>query len=63
LDILDAASVIAGGRDALRRRPFVFCASVPSAPLVQADYNLDILLACAEHAVPVVYHPHPALGG
>jgi trimethylamine---corrinoid protein Co-methyltransferase len=36
---------------------------VPSAPLVQVDYNLDILLACAEHAVPVVYHPHPALGG
>jgi trimethylamine--corrinoid protein Co-methyltransferase len=63
LDILDAASVIAGGRDALRQRPFVFCASVPNAPLVQADYNLDILLACAEHAVPVVYHPHPALGG
>ncbi len=62
LDILDAASVIAGGREALRQRPFVFCASVPNAPLVQADYNLDILLACAEHEVPVVYHPHPAHG-
>ena len=63
LDILDAASVIAGGREALRQRPFVFCASVPNAPPVQADYNLDILLACAEHEVPVVYHPHPAMGG
>jgi trimethylamine---corrinoid protein Co-methyltransferase len=62
LDILEAASVVAGGRDALRARPFVFCASVPSAPLVQADYNLEILLACAEHEVPVVYHPHPAMG-
>lgn len=62
LDILDAASVVAGGRDALRARPFVFCASVPNAPLAQADYNLEILLACAEHEVPVIYHPHPAMG-
>jgi trimethylamine--corrinoid protein Co-methyltransferase len=62
LDILDAASIVAGGRDALRARPFVFCASVPTAPLVQADYNLEILLACAEYEVPVIYHPHPAMG-
>jgi trimethylamine--corrinoid protein Co-methyltransferase len=62
LDILEAASVVAGGRGALRARPFVFCASVPAAPLVQADYNLDILLACAEYEVPVIYHPHPAMG-
>jgi trimethylamine--corrinoid protein Co-methyltransferase len=62
LEILDAASVVAGGRDVLRARPFVFCASVPNAPLAQADYNLEILLACAEHEVPVIYHPHPAMG-
>ena len=52
----------AGGAEALRPTPFVFCASVPNAPLQQADYNLDILLACAEHEVPVIYHPHPAMG-
>jgi trimethylamine--corrinoid protein Co-methyltransferase len=63
LQILEAASVVAGGRDALRARPFLFCASVPSAPLAQADYNLEILLTCAEQEVPVVYHPHPAMGG
>jgi trimethylamine:corrinoid methyltransferase-like protein len=62
LDILDAACVVAGGRDALRARPFVFCASVPNAPLAQADYNLEILLACADHELPVIYHPHPAMG-
>jgi trimethylamine--corrinoid protein Co-methyltransferase len=62
LDILEAAALFAGSADALRRKPFVFCASVPNAPLQQADYNLDVLLACAEHEVPVVYHPHPAMG-
>jgi trimethylamine---corrinoid protein Co-methyltransferase len=62
LDILEAAAFFAGSAGALRERPFVFCASVPNAPLQQADYNLDILLACAEHEVPVVYHPHPAMG-
>jgi trimethylamine---corrinoid protein Co-methyltransferase len=62
LDILDMAEAIAGSADALRERPFVFCASVPTAPLVQADYNLDVLLACAERAVPVIYHAHPAMG-
>jgi trimethylamine---corrinoid protein Co-methyltransferase len=63
LEILDAAQIVAGGSEALRAHPFVFCASVPNAPLAQADYNLEILLACAEHEVPVVYHPHPAMGG
>lgn len=62
LDILEAASIVAGGRDALRAKPFVFCASVPSAPLAQADYNLEILLECAGQEIPVVYHPHPAMG-
>jgi trimethylamine--corrinoid protein Co-methyltransferase len=62
LDILDAAWVVAGGRDALQARPFIFCASVPNAPLAQAEYNLEILLACAEYEIPVVYHPHPAMG-
>jgi trimethylamine--corrinoid protein Co-methyltransferase len=62
LDILEAAALFAGGADALRARPFVFCASVPNAPLQQADYNLDVLLACAEYEVPVIYHPHPAMG-
>jgi trimethylamine--corrinoid protein Co-methyltransferase len=63
LEILDAARIVVGGSAALRAQPFVFCASVPNAPLAQADYNLEILLACAEHEVPVVYHPHPAMGG
>ncbi len=62
LDILDAASLIAGGDEALRARPFIFCASVPNAPLEQAPYNLEILLTCAEREVPVIYHPHPAMG-
>jgi trimethylamine--corrinoid protein Co-methyltransferase len=62
LDVLEAASLVAGGRAALREKPFVFCASVPNAPLAQAEYNLEILLTCAEHEVPVVYHPHPAMG-
>jgi trimethylamine--corrinoid protein Co-methyltransferase len=62
LDILDAAGIAAGGPEVLRDRPFIFCASVPNAPLSQADYSLEILLACAEHEVPVVYHPHPAMG-
>jgi trimethylamine---corrinoid protein Co-methyltransferase len=62
LDILEAAALFAGGSEALRRKPFVFCASVPNAPLQQAGYNLDVLLACAEYEVPVIYHPHPAMG-
>jgi trimethylamine--corrinoid protein Co-methyltransferase len=63
LDVLDVAYLVAGGETAFRARPFVFCASVPGAPLSGTVYNLELLLTCAERGVPVVYYNCPAMGG
>ena len=63
LDLLELAYLVAGGEAAFRARPFVFCASVPAAPLSGTVYNLELLLTCAERGVPVVYYSCPAMGG
>jgi len=63
LDVLDLLSVVAGGEEALRERPFLACASVPAAPLSGSDYSLELLLTCAEAEIPMVTYSCPAIGG
>lgn len=63
LDVLDVAVAIAGGEAVYREKPFMFCASVPAAPLSGTDSNLELLLTCAEREVPMLYYACPAVGG
>jgi trimethylamine--corrinoid protein Co-methyltransferase len=63
LDILELFSVIAGGKEALRQRPCLICASVPAAPLSGTVANIELLLTCAETETPMVTYSCPALGG
>jgi trimethylamine---corrinoid protein Co-methyltransferase len=63
LDVLDVAKIIAGSEKAFRERPFVFCASVPNAPLSGSDFNTELILTCAECEVPLLYYSCPAIGG
>ncbi len=63
LDILDLAYLVAGGRDAFRHSPFLACVSVPAAPLAGTDYNLELLLTCADEEVPLLNYCCPAMGG
>ncbi|MFC2031167.1 trimethylamine methyltransferase family protein [Chloroflexota bacterium] len=63
LDVLDVAAAIAGGEGAYRDKPFMFCASVPAAPLSGTGFNLELLLTCAEREVPMLYYACPAAGG
>ena len=63
LDILEIASLVAGGADAFREKPFLMCAAVPAAPLYGTVYSLELLLTCAERGVPVLSYSCPAIGG
>ncbi len=63
LDILDILSAIAGSLEEFQNKPFLICASVPAAPLKGSVYGLELLLACAEHDVPVLHYSCPAIGG
>jgi len=63
LDVLDVLSVITGSHEEFRSKPFLICASVPAAPLKGSVYGLELLLACAEHDIPVLHYSCPAIGG
>jgi len=56
------AAIIAGGREALRRRPFLLHYSEPISPLLHPDESLAKLLYCAEWEIPLVYTPYLAMG-
>jgi len=55
--ILDMASEVAGGKDRLRRRPFVLAYSQPTSPLQHSSDALGKVLACADYDIPVCYPP------
>jgi trimethylamine--corrinoid protein Co-methyltransferase len=61
-DILSAAEIIAGGREALAARPFLVLYAEPSSPLQHSREAVDKLLLCAERRVPVMYIPAVMLG-
>ena len=55
--IREMAAVVAGGRDNLRRKPFLIHYSEPISPLVHSPGAVDKLLFCADHHIPVTYTP------
>ncbi len=54
-DIHRMASLIAGGEEQLRRKPFVIHYTEPVAPLIHPFDSLRKLLFCIEKGIPVIY--------
>lgn len=61
--ILEIAETVTGGREALRRKPFLIHYSEPTAPLTHSYGAVNKLLLCAERGVPICYPPGSMLGG
>ena len=55
--IIDMASVVAGGTERLREKPFILNYSQPTSPLQHSEDALGKMFACADRGVPVVYPP------
>jgi trimethylamine--corrinoid protein Co-methyltransferase len=53
----EMAVAVAGGRNNLRRKPFLIHYCEPTSPLVHSAGAVDKLLFCAEHHIPVTYTP------
>jgi len=51
------AAAVAGGRENLRRKPFLIHYCEPLSPLVHSAGAVDQLLYCADHHIPVTYTP------
>jgi len=61
-DIIDVASIIAGGEDELRKKPFLIQYIETSSPLSYSMGAAEMLLLCAERGVPIICSPGP-IGG
>ena len=55
--IREMAVAVAGGRDNLRRKPFLIHYCEPTSPLIHSAGAVDKLLFCADHHIPVTYTP------
>ncbi len=53
----EMADAVAGGRDNLRRKPFLIHYSEPLSPLIHSEGAVERLLFCADHHIPVTYTP------
>nr|WP_281180572.1 trimethylamine methyltransferase family protein [Desulforhopalus singaporensis] len=62
LDVIEMASIIAGGREQLKMNPYMMKLGEPISPLVHDDHAIKELMICAEHRMPIVYYPIP-MGG
>ena len=61
-DIIELSSLIAGGKDKLRSKPFIFHYCEPIPPLMHDDESVKKVLYCAAAGVPVVYMPYCLMG-
>ena len=62
-DIIEIASIVAGGLDKLQEKPFIFNLCDPIPPLAHPKESTEKLYICAENRIPVVYMPYCMMGG
>lgn len=54
---LEMASLVAGGKEELKKNPFLMLYSEPITPLIHTNDGIGKMFACFEYGVPVVYTP------
>jgi trimethylamine--corrinoid protein Co-methyltransferase len=57
------ASVIVGGKEELKRKPFIFHYAEPIPPLTHNGESVEKLFICADAGIPIVYMPYCMMGG
>lgn len=62
-DIIEIASIVAGGLNALQNKPFLFFYCEPIPPLTHPEASTEKLCLAAENKIPVVYMPYCMMGG
>ena len=62
-EIIDIAAEIAGGKDKLAEKPFIFNYCEPIPPLIHPIESTEKLYISAENMIPCVYMPYCMMGG
>lgn len=60
--VIAMAAAVAGGAEALRRRPFLTALAESTSPLQLVSSQLAVLRAFAQHGLPLTLHAHPMAG-
>jgi len=63
VDVIEMASVIAGGKENLRKKPFFTTGINPSSPLRYGNEVIAKLLVIADAGLPIVYNSCPMCSG
>jgi len=61
-EMIEVCSIIAGGKEQLRKKPFLGGSSEPVSPLVQGKDAMEKSLLCAEKGIPNVVYSMPMAG-
>jgi len=61
-DLIELCSIVAGGEEQLRTKPFYACSSEPVSPLLQGKDAMEKSLLCAEKGIPNVVYGMPMMG-
>ncbi|VFQ47431.1 trimethylamine methyltransferase [Desulfoluna butyratoxydans] len=62
-EVIDIAAVVAGGKEALAEKPFIFNYCEPIPPLSHPEESTEKLIISALNRIPVVYMPYCMMGG
>jgi len=61
-EMIDLCSMVAGGEEQLRKKPFLAGSSEPVSPLIQGKDAMEKSLLCAEKGIPNVVYSMPMAG-
>ncbi|MBA7614147.1 Glycine betaine methyltransferase [subsurface metagenome] len=61
-EMIDLCSIVAGGEEQLRKKPFFGGSSEPVSPLTQGKDAMEKSLVCAEKGIPCVVYGMPMAG-
>jgi len=61
-EMIDLCSMVAGGEEQLKKKPFFMGASEPVSPLLQGKDAMEKSLLCAEKGIPNFVYPMPMAG-
>jgi len=61
-EVINMAVAVAGGDEALRRRPLLSALAEATAPLRLVEDQLRVLMAFAKRGLPLMLHSHPIAG-
>ncbi|MTI54877.1 trimethylamine methyltransferase family protein [Geosporobacter ferrireducens] len=62
-EIIDIAALVAGGKEVLQEKPFIFNYCEPIPPLTHPAESTEKLYLSAINKIPVVYMPYCMMGG